>query len=150
MIIDAATLDDLDAIMALEAEGFDHGHWSADAWRSELLGADRRVLVARDASVIGVATFQLVADTADLHRVIVAAERRRQGVGRQLVQAGIEWASRLGATEMLLEVDETNAPALRAYEGLGFQRLARRDDYYGTGLHALVMALELAEARSLT
>ena len=37
MIIDAATLDDLDAIMALEAEGFDHGHWSADAWRSELL-----------------------------------------------------------------------------------------------------------------
>ena len=80
--------------------------------------------------------------------MIVAAERRRQGVGRQLVQGGIEWASGHGATEMVLEVDETNAPALHAYEGLGFRTLARRDDYYGTGLHALVMALELAKTRS--
>ena len=44
---------------------------------------------------------------------------------------------------VLLEVEERNSPAIRLYEDLGFMVLARRRNYYGSGLDALVMELPL-------
>ncbi len=93
--------------------------------------------------MLGVATFQLVADTADLHRVVVAPDQRGRGIGHALVEAGIAWAAERHGQRMLLEVDHDNVPALALYEGLGFLELARRKDYYGAGRHALVMQREL-------
>ncbi len=146
MIITRATVDDLPAIEALEREGFEASGWSADAWRAEIEGADRHVLVARDAAgdVLGVTTFQVVFEVADLHRVVVRADQRGRGIGRRLLRAGIDWAHATGAEEVLLEVEVDNAPARGLYESLGFRPLARRADYYGPGLHALVMALDVA------
>jgi len=146
VIIGRATLADLDAIAALEQEGFEASRWSADGWRAEIEGADRHVLVARDdeGEVLGVATFQVVCDVADLHRVVVRADRRGQGIGRRLLRAGIDWARASGADRVLLEVEVDNAPARGLYESLSFRVLARRDDYYAEGQHALVMALDVA------
>lgn len=145
MIFTQASVDDLPAITALESEGFDHAGWSPDAWRGEIEASDRYVVLARDAAslaVVGVATFQCVLETADLHRVVVRGDRRGQGIGRRLVLAGIGWAEAMGAERVLLEVETTNAAALRLYEGLGFRPLARRNDYYGPGAHALVMEFD--------
>lgn len=148
MIFALATHADLDAIAALEEAGFDHARWSADAWRGELDAPDRHVLVAREVAageVIAVATFSWAFETADLLRVVVRADRRGRGVARRLIRAGIEWASGMGATRVLLEVETTNAPALALYQGLGFRPLARRADYYGVGHDALVMELVVSE-----
>ncbi|MFT4296823.1 MAG: GNAT family N-acetyltransferase [Micropruina sp.] len=151
-----AAPDDLDAVLALEDAGFDQAaRWSRDSWAAELAGADRCVLVAVDAEgsrrarptdsrLLGVATVQLVAETADLHRVVVAPEQRGRGIGRALVEAGIAWAAQRQGRRMLLEVEHDNAPALALYRRLGFADLARRDDYYGTGRHALVLQRDLA------
>lgn len=141
MIYARARHEDLNEIVALEQAGFASG-WSEDAWRSELDADDRYVLVARELaseSVVGVATFQHVADTADLHRVAVAPNARRQGIGRGLLLAGVEWATASGASRMLLEVEADNDAALALYRGLGFAPIARRVDYYGPDRHALVM-----------
>lgn len=148
MILSRATLADLPQIAVLEREGFEHAGWSPDAWRDEIDGADRHVLVARDAdgAVVGVATFQVVADVADLHRVVVRADQRGRGIGGRLVLAGIDWAQASGAQRVLLEVEAENAPALALYERLGFRPVGRRADYYGVGVHALVMELALREA----
>lgn len=147
MIISRAQMADLDEIAALERDGFAEARWSADAWASEIAADDRHVLVMRDAdgAVSGVATFQTVEDTADLHRVVVRPDQRRLGIGRRLVQAGLEWAAGLGAERMLLEVDLENTGARRLYDELGFTPIARRSDYYGPGHHAIVMACDLRE-----
>lgn len=100
------------------------------------------------AGLAGVATLQLVGDTADLHRVVVAPERRGRGIGRALVEAGLAWVAGRGADRVLLEVEHDNAPALALYRGLGFAELARRTDYYGAGRHALVMQYEITELGS--
>ena len=71
-------------------------------------------------------------------------DQRGRGIGRRLLRAGIDWAHATGAEEVLLEVEVDNAPARGLYESLGFRPLARRADYYGPGLHALVMALDVA------
>ena len=146
MIISAATAADLEQILVLEESGFDlPQRWSRDAWQAELDNADRLVLVRRDdsGSVVGVASFSLAADLADLLRVIVASESRGRGLGSSLIRAGMEWAKAVGADRMLLEVRPDNKPAVRAYCKLGFATLDRRRDYYGTGVDALVMAVKL-------
>ena len=148
MILSRATLADLPQIAVLEREGFEHAGWSPEAWRDEIVGADRHVLVVRDAdgAIVGVATFQAVVDVADLHRVVVRADQRGRGIGARLVLAGIDWAQATGAHRVLLEVEAENAPALALYEGLGFRTVGRRSDYYGVGVHALVMELALRDA----
>ncbi len=145
MIVYRARLDDLDAIMILEAAGFDHAGWSRDSWAGELTGSDRQVLAYRDADdrLVGVATIQLVDDFADLLRVVVAPDRRGQGIARKLLLASIHMAQASGAGRVLLEVEQDNAPALAVYTRLGFSPVDRRRDYYGPGLHAIVMELAI-------
>lgn len=144
MIVQARP-DDLAGVMVVERAGFATGAWSEAAWLDELAGADRLVLVHRDAAdeIDAAATFQVVGDTADLHRVVVHPVARRRGVASVLVADGLAWAAQHGADRMLLEVEHTNTPALSLYAGLGFTEIARRADYYGAGAHAIVMAREL-------
>lgn len=145
MIVTRARLADLDPIVALEADGFDHDGWSRDSWADELTGADRQVLAYRDADdrLIAVATLHLVDDFADLLRVIVAPERRGQGIARKLLIAAILMAQASGAVRILLEVEEENLPARAVYARLGFSPIDRRRDYYGAGRHAIVMELPI-------
>lgn len=53
---------------------------------------------------------------------VVAAERRA-GVGEMLMRAAHEAAAVRGAAEVWLEVIATNAPAIRLYEKLGYERV---------------------------
>lgn len=148
MIFAPARESDIAAILELEHGAFPAAErWSRLAWRDELLASDRYVLTARDADdrVMAAATFQCVADTADLHRIMVARERRGEGAARRMLLAGMEWARALGADRMLLEVREDNEAAIGLYEGAGFTTIARRNDYYGPGVHALVLAANLDE-----
>lgn len=143
MIVETATLDDLDDLLALEAH-FDTP-WSAEAWREELDGEARLVLVARgpDHEAVGAASFQIVDDVADLHRIVVAPGHRRLGFARVMLVAGLQWAIGAGARRMLLEVNAGNEPAIRLYRGYGFAPVATRRDYYGPGADALVLERRL-------
>jgi len=147
VIIGIGGPDDLAAIVGLEVDGFDHARWSPDAWAEELDSRRGHVLVGRDADgeVVGVATFSHVAEVVDLNRVVGRSDRRGRGLARQLLFAGLEWATAMGAREVLLEVEADNEPALAVYRRMGFVALGRRADYYGTGRHALVMARPLRE-----
>lgn len=147
-MIERATAADLDAIEALEASGFEHAGWSREAWAADLDAPGRLVLVTREEDVRAVASFGVIWETAELLRVVVAPQHRGLGLGRQLVQAGLAWASDQGAERMLLEVEPGNAPARALYDRLGFATIATRHDYYGAGLHALVMERPLAPRAS--
>lgn len=157
MIVSRAHEGDLPAILELEQGGFPAPErWGRLAWRDELLASDRYVMAARDADdrLMAVATFQCIAAghgpvaggvDADLHRIVVAREHRGEGAAKRMVRAGMEWAAALGAERMLLEVREDNEAALGLYDGTGFRPIARRENYYGPGVHAIVMAAPLGE-----
>lgn len=150
MNIRTATVADLPGILPLEASFPEAERWSEPLWADELAAADRLVLVAQlensdghPGELVGTATFQLVADTADLHRVVVAEAQRRRGFARGLVDAGLGWARGAGAARILLEVRHDNEAAVAFYRGLGFLEIGERRDYYAPGAHALVMELGL-------
>ncbi len=130
-----ATMADLPAVMALEGESFSRG-WSASSWGEEI---DRHWVVVADGDpLLGVIAMSCLDDVADLLRVMVAPSSRRQGIGRRLVDDGLEWAGSQGAGSVMLEVSAANLGAIRLYEDCGFGPIARRVGYYGPGDDALV------------
>ena len=71
-------------------------------------------------------------------------DERQAGVGSALVRHLAAEAAASGAVSLLLEVRESNTPARRLYEKIGFRVQGRRKDYYRAPLEdALVIRLSL-------
>ena len=62
----------------------------------------------------------------ELDALAVKACFRRQGIGKQLVDAALAWASLAGATRTELGVFDFNQPARAFWSALGFQVLSYR------------------------
>ncbi len=143
-MIRAALLAEVDAITVIES-----GCFGAEAWSERLVTAaiegDRNTVLIDDLDAYGV--IAVAGDVADLERIAVMPSRRRQGVARQLLDALCSAARAQGAVRVLLEVAADNEPALGFYEAYGFTSIGRRAGYYRGGVDALVMQLELEEAR---
>ena len=141
-MIRPATPDDAAAITSIERDAFDAGAWSAELVDLELTAPGRVVLAAeREEALIGYASAAVIADVADLTRIAVKPSGRRSGVARALLGALVDEAARRGARRMMLEVDEANEAAMGLYRSAGFEEVARRRDYYGHGVDAVVMEL---------
>jgi ribosomal-protein-alanine N-acetyltransferase len=140
---------DLEQVVALETELFPHDPWSAEQWWGELAHVpDTRWYAVHedDAGIDGYVGLMAVPPEGDVQTVAVAARAQGHGLGRVLLDALVDEAVRRGCTQLFLEVEEGNAPALRLYERAGFEQQGRRRDYYGPGAHALVMRRRLGEA----
>lgn len=95
-------------------------------------------------SVVGFALAWRAADELHLTDLGVTAAVRRRGIARVLVSELRREAELGQARVILLEVRESNEPALSLYRSLGFLELDRRARYYSdTGEDAVVMQLEL-------
>jgi ribosomal protein S18 acetylase RimI-like enzyme len=55
-----------------------------------------------------------------IHAIYVEPDYRRQGIGRQLMQAAMQWGLEQGCTQVELNVLAGN-PALKLYQTLGFK-----------------------------
>lgn len=138
----AARRDDLPAILALERAGFGvDEQWSERSWSGELLGEGRTVLLARAEQTHGVIALRTTGELADLHRLVVAPDHRRSGLGLALTMAGLEAVRHSGAQAVILEVDYDNEAAIALYQRVGFEQLTARRDYYGPGRDALILKL---------
>jgi phosphinothricin acetyltransferase len=59
------------------------------------------------------------------HSVHVAAGRRRQGIGRRLVEELLDRAGRAGVHVVVAGIDADNHGSLRMHEQLGFEEVGR-------------------------
>jgi RimJ/RimL family protein N-acetyltransferase len=78
--------------------------------------------------------------------LMVAASHRRRGIGRSLLDAAVTWARRAGIRKLELHVFTWNEPAIKLYEGFGFEREGLRRAHYvrdGAPVDALLMAYHL-------
>ncbi len=96
-------------------------------------------------SIIGYAGVFAPGQTeADILTVGVVPEHRGKGIAKALMALITDWANTQGSTAMMLEVKTDNLEAIGLYESLGYSKLNVRKDYYGAGLVAQVMRLELS------
>ena len=78
--------------------------------------------------------------------LMVAMEARRQGVGRALLDAAVEWARRAGIRKLELHVFPWNEAGIALYETFGFQREGYRKQQYRRGDGEYVDAILMAYA----
>ena len=159
----AEASDALDLVALAAAIGQEPGGWllTTEAWRpvaderrylkAVRRHADAAVLVALDDDRI-VGRLSLARDThpASVHvadlGMMVAASHRRRGIGRALLDAAVGWARVAGVSKLELHVFPWNEPAIRLYEGFGFEREGLRRRHYlrdGVAVDALLMAYHL-------
>jgi RimJ/RimL family protein N-acetyltransferase len=78
--------------------------------------------------------------------LMVDARFRRQGVGRALLEAAVEWAPEHGVAKLELHVFPWNEPAIALYESFGFEREGYRRRHYLRSdgyADAILMALQV-------
>ena len=96
-------------------------------------------------SIIGYAgIFAPGAAEADVLTVGVVPEHRGIGIAKALMALITDWAKTQRSTAMMLEVKTDNLEAIGLYESLGYSKLNVLKDYFGAGLDAQVMRLELS------
>lgn len=164
---DAEQLTRLAEAVSAEPEGWlisTGGEWRSVGEERRYLKALRRyphaaVLVAErdDGALVGrlsVArdTHPASAHVADLG-LMVAADARRRGVGRALMEAAVEWARGAGIRKLELHVFPWNAAAIALYERVGFEREGYRKGHYhraGGDVDAILMAYRVSLSPSET
>jgi ribosomal-protein-alanine acetyltransferase len=109
--------------------------WGASQWSVEqlihLAKFGTRIWVAEEAGeVVGASATRTVADELEVLTLGVAPSWRRRGVGRSLMVTAMTEAGQAGATQVFLEVRESNRGARAFYAALGFVESGRRRAYY--------------------
>ena len=135
------------------------GEWRTVADERRYLKALRRyphaaVFVAEraDGAIVGRLSIARDNHPASTHvadlGLMVAKDTRRQGVGRALLEAAVEWARAGGVRKLELHVFPWNEPALRLYEQFGFEREGYRKAHYhraGEDVDAILMAFRVGD-----
>ena len=153
---DAQGVKELGDEVSAEPEG-----WLAmqDGWRS--VGDERRYLrairryphaavyvaEAEDGRIVGRLSLARDQHPASKHvadlGLMVAQSHRRQGIGRALLEAAVEWARANDVRKLELHVFTYNEAAIALYESFGFEREGLRKQHYlqnGRLVDAYVMA----------
>lgn len=147
-----ATVDDVDAIMTIEAPVFGNEAWSSDAMARDVADPNCVYLVAENADgVIAYAGLLCPEGSGDgdIQTIAVIPEARTSGLGRALMTELMAAAAKRKAHRIFLEVRADNAHAIALYESLGFEEIAIRPGYYQPeGVDAIVMKFESARAGS--
>jgi RimJ/RimL family protein N-acetyltransferase len=161
IVVRPARASDAEALVALatavggEAEGWliSESSWRNVAEERRYLRALRRyahaaVFVAEAAeTVVGRLSVARDPHPASYHvadlGLMVAADFRRRGVGRALLDEAVAWARRAGVRKLELHVFPHNEPAIALYESFGFVREGYRAAHYRRGsdyVDAVLMA----------
>ncbi|HEU5171497.1 MAG TPA: ribosomal protein S18-alanine N-acetyltransferase [Gemmatimonadales bacterium] len=122
---------DARALAAIERRAF-ADPWTEASFR-EALGATWSFgLVAETdtGDIVGYLVGREAAGTGEILNLAVDPPRRRTGIGRALLDAGLLALHRRGADEVYLEVRESNLAAQALYLGAGFRPVGQRNAYY--------------------
>ena len=109
-------------------------------------GALMRFTALEDNEPVGFFTARNPNGTPDELRfgfVIVDPDRRRGGIGKEMLRLGLDFAFRIYKTEKVtLGVFENNTPALACYSSAGFHMTDRKEEYALNGEKRIAVDME--------
>jgi ribosomal-protein-alanine N-acetyltransferase len=134
--------EDLGAVVALERQSPAAAHWPESSYSAILEAGDtaRISLVAEDAGVIrGFLIARIIGHECELENIVVANGDRRGGLGSKLIRALAGAARDREATNIFLEVRESNVAARSFYAACGFSSDGCRRSYYNDPVEDAVL-----------
>lgn len=149
---------DLPAISKIQVEAFWSPEKSADYFSNRdskpvtgfiqsvfNRGRDGHLIVAEDAekNVVGYVIVNALHFATDnfinIDSMAIDKNYRGRGIGRALMVEAERLTREDGYPSLLLQVEETNTPAVKLYKDMGYQKLNYLKDYNGPGRHYLEM-----------
>lgn len=120
------------AMAALHAEAFARP-WSAadlEAMIIDPMIVGDGLFLGRNRQPSGFALSRAVLDEAEILTVVIARRHHGKGYGKTLLAAHLGRVMARGISEIFLEVEEGNRPAIALYEAFDFIHIGRRESYY--------------------
>lgn len=118
----------------------------SENWSYQLLEAgihssyDIYYVWEQEGRILGYCCLRLLAGEGEIQRIAVLPEYRRLGIGRKMMEAMVNYATKNKVYAISLEVRESNFAARKLYESFGFAAEAVRTGYYHNPLEdALIM-----------
>lgn len=136
----AGTLDDLDALVALEERVFDSDRMSRRSFRRMLTKANAVLLVEGDPARLRgyvLVLFHAGSPLARLYSLAVDPTARGRGLGRALLEAAERAAVERECIEMRLELRRDNTAAAKLYTAHGYRQFEVQADYYEDHMDAI-------------
>jgi ribosomal protein S18 acetylase RimI-like enzyme len=137
-----ATLDQLEALLALEQQSFTSDRLSRRSMRRFLLNEQSIFLAATCAQTLAgylLIIFHRGTRLARLYSVAIDPQFRGKGIARLLMKEGEQQAKLRGALYIRLEVNNRNENAIALYTSLGFHKFGLLRNYYEDHSDALRM-----------
>ena len=79
---------------------------------------------------VGFAIMAISSEESHLLNIGIKKEKRRLGLGKNLLKKMIIAAEVMGSKKIILEVRVSNKSAYKLYEKLGFEEIGKRKNYY--------------------
>lgn len=132
----------LDALADIHASCF-FEPWDKDTFEAFLttFGTKGICLISHGA-VVGFVFYRQAFSDAEILTICVLPEYQNQGCGKKLIAAMLQIIEKPG--KCFLEVSNINTAAIHLYEKMGFNIVHTRVNYYGPGLDAYMMMIELS------
>jgi ribosomal-protein-alanine N-acetyltransferase len=129
----------------LELDQFSPHPWPERVIAGDLRGGRVSYLgaFAAEGQLLGYAALGEERGGALLMNLLVSPDRRRLGLGLQLVVAAAEFAADMGFSLLSLRVRSSNTAALALYKTLGFRVRATQQHFYSNGDPARYMLARL-------
>jgi ribosomal-protein-alanine N-acetyltransferase len=142
----ALSKSSLDDLVAIEAES-NRPPWNLRLFSGEFTNPCSRVIGARlDGGLVAYMVCHIVLDECHIVNFGVLRAYRRQGIGSALLGHVLRELHREGGAWVTLEVRESNMPARKLYDAMGFVEVGVREAYYrDNNENGVTMRLNLSE-----
>lgn len=113
--------------------------WNKEQWESEFNKKGIKVYALfKSKKIIGICSFQVVIDEAQINYFLIKNRFRRKGYGSYLMNYLINACIKLNLRKLLLEVSDGNLVAQKFYGCFDFLSVGRRKKYYKDGTDAVL------------
>jgi len=153
IVLGPARMGDAPAIANMSRSVIEPGlpwRWTPRRVAAHMKERENLVVVAKDeGELVGFAMAQFYSETVHITLLGVLADRKRSGIGRQLIQWVEESAKIAGLFRIHLEVRAGNKEARRFYAALGYREGAVVDGYYSGLEDAVRYSRDLRVTRTI-
>lgn len=133
-------------MMRLERSSNGASHWSEQQYQSLIQTSNAAIstlaLVTEcesKSTIVGFLIARNVSPEWELENIVVDSESHGKGIGTRLMNALLAQAKQTNSNAVFLEVRESNIPARKLYQKLGFEETGRRKSYYSNPLEDAVL-----------
>ncbi len=142
--IEKMTLEHLKQIEENIEEKFDK-FWNKEVLKSELDNPASSYIVALDENknVVGYAGIWQPLEEAHITNIVTKKDKRQNKIGTKMIEKLIDMAKERKLSDITLEVNINNLPAINLYKKYQFKEVGLRKKYYNNIDDAIIMTLEL-------